>query len=174
MKPHEYITPQWLTIEGVHQYSGLSSNTIYKYLHRGHIVSAMVKLPDNRRGRRLINRTSLDAFIERFVVGTKREEDQQQRELLDLLAIAADAIAEARRIAAGVRQEKHGSFPQSFDDHFLILLEPLTCAPGLSSPCSGSTPIFFKAADAIEAGWLSSGKVCGCARLCPIHRSGWY
>ena len=111
MKPHNYITPQWLTIEGVRKYSGLSSNTIYNYLHTGHIVSAMVKLPGNRRGRRLINRASLDAFIERYIVGTKREADQQQRDLLNLLAVAADAIAESRKIAAGVRDEKGEEFP---------------------------------------------------------------
>lgn len=111
MKPHDYITPQWLTIEGVRRYTGLSSNTIYNYVHTGHIVSAMVKLPGNHRGRRLINRASLDAFIERYVVDTKREADRQQRELLDLLAIAADAIAEARRIAAGVREENDDDFP---------------------------------------------------------------
>jgi hypothetical protein len=111
MKPHEYITPQWLTIEGVRQYSGLSSNTIYKYVHSGHIVNALVKLPGNTRGRRLINRASLDAFIERYVVDTKREADQQQRALLDLLSIAADTIAEARRVAVGFRDEKDGDFP---------------------------------------------------------------
>jgi DNA polymerase III epsilon subunit-like protein len=111
MKPHDYITPQWLTIEGVRRYSGLSSNTIYNYINTGHIVSAMVKLPGNHRGRRLINRASLDAFIERYVVGTKREADQQHRALLDLLSTAADVIAEARRIAAGFREEKDEEFP---------------------------------------------------------------
>ncbi len=63
----------------------------------------MVTLPGNHRGRRLINRASLDAFIESYVVGTKREADQQQRSLLDLLATAADVIAEARRMMAGMR-----------------------------------------------------------------------
>jgi hypothetical protein len=63
----------------------------------------MVTLPGNCRGRRLINRASLDAFIESYVVGTKREADQQQRNLLNLLATAADVIAEARRMMAGMR-----------------------------------------------------------------------
>lgn len=103
MKPHDHITPQWLTIEGARRYTGLSSNTIYNYIKSGHVVSAMVKLPGNGRGRRLINRASLDAFIERYVVGTKREADLQQKNLMDLLAAAADVIAEARRILAGLR-----------------------------------------------------------------------
>ena len=111
MKPHHYITPQWLTIEGARRYSGLSDGTIYAYIRSGHVVSAMVTLPGNRRGRRLINRASLDAFIESYVVGTKREADQQQQNLLEMLAAAADAIAEARRIAAGMRGDLGNEIP---------------------------------------------------------------
>jgi excisionase family DNA binding protein len=111
MKPYKQIAPQWLTIEDATKYSGLSDGTIWTYIREGHIVSANVVLPGNRRGRRLINRASLDAFIERYVVGTKREADQQQRALLDLLSTAADAISEARRIAAGIREENEDEFP---------------------------------------------------------------
>lgn len=70
-----------------------------------------IVLPGNSRGRRLINRASLDTFIESYVVGTKREADQQQRVLLDLLSTAADAITEARRIAAGIRDENESGIP---------------------------------------------------------------
>ncbi|QTN34169.1 helix-turn-helix domain-containing protein [Akkermansiaceae bacterium] len=111
MKPYQQIAPQWLTIEGATKYSGLSDGTIWTYIREGHIVSANIVLPGNSRGRRLINRPSLDAFIERYVVGTRREADQQQRALLDLLSTAADAIAEARRITAGVRDENDDDFP---------------------------------------------------------------
>ena len=111
MKPYKQITPQWLTIEGATKYSGLSDGTIWTYIRAGHIVSSNIVLPGNRRGRRLINRASLDAFIERYVVATNREADKQQRALLDLLSTAADAIAEARRIAAGVREENESEFP---------------------------------------------------------------
>ncbi len=45
------------------------------------------------------------------MVGTKREADQQQRALLDLLSTAADAITEARRIAAGIRDENESGIP---------------------------------------------------------------
>ena len=92
-------------------YSGLSDGTIYSYIRSGHVVSAMVTLPGNRRGRRIINRASLDAFIESYVVGTKREADPQQRDLLELLATGADAIAEARRIAAGLRGDSGDQIP---------------------------------------------------------------
>ena len=110
MKPHQHITPQWLTIEGARRYSGLSDGTIYAYIRAGYVVSAMVTLPGNRRGRRLINRASLDAFIESYVLGTRRKADQPQRQLMDLLDTAADAITEARRIAAGFRDEKDEEF----------------------------------------------------------------
>jgi molybdenum-dependent DNA-binding transcriptional regulator ModE len=111
MKPYQQIAPQWLTIEGATRYSGLSDGTIWTYIREGHIVSSNIVLPGNIRGRRLINRASLDAFIERYVVGTRREADQQQRALLDLLSTAADAITEARRIAAGIRDENESGFP---------------------------------------------------------------
>ncbi len=111
MKPYQQIAPQWLTIEGATRYSGLSDGTIRTYIREGHIVSANIVLPGNRRGRRLINRPSLDAFIESYVVGTKRESDQQQRAVMELLSTAADVIAEARRIAAGVREENQTGFP---------------------------------------------------------------
>jgi hypothetical protein len=111
MKPYQQIAPQWLTIEGATRYSGLSDGTIRTYIREGHIVSANIVLPGNRRGRRLINRPRLDAFIESYVVGTKREADQQQRALLNVLSTAADAISEARRIAAGVREQNESDFP---------------------------------------------------------------
>lgn len=111
MKPQQYISPQWLTIEGACRYSGLSDGTIRNYISEGHIVSANVVLPGNSRGRRLINRPSLDAFIERYVVGTIRETNNQQQTLLTLLATASDAIAEARRVAAGISGEEGSKFP---------------------------------------------------------------
>jgi hypothetical protein len=101
MKPHQHIAPQWFTIEGACKYSGLSDGTICNYIREGYTISANVILPGNSRGRRIINRPSLDAFIERYVAGTKRETNKQQQSLLMLLKNAADAIAEARRIASG-------------------------------------------------------------------------
>ncbi len=105
MKPYLHITPQWLTIEGAIRYSGLSEGTIRTYIRDGHVVSANVVLPGNRRGRRLINRPSLDAFIERYVVGTNSEANPHHRAILDLLSAAAAAISEARRIAVGARED---------------------------------------------------------------------
>ena len=104
MKPLQHIAPQWLTIEGACRYSGLSDGTIWTYIREGHIVSANIVLPGNRRGRHLINRASFDAFIERYVVGTKSETDKQQRALLTLLATASDATPDFSRIMARLSQ----------------------------------------------------------------------
>lgn len=104
MKPAQYITPQWLTLKGACRYSGLSDGTIRTYIRGGYIASANVILPGNRRGRRLINRASLDSFIEQYVVGTRHMADKQRQALLPLLASAADAISEARSIAAEIHQ----------------------------------------------------------------------
>jgi hypothetical protein len=98
-------------MEGACRYSGLSDSTIWTYIRERHIVSANVVLPGNRRGRRLVNRQSFDAFIEQYIVGSKRETNKQQQALLTLLATAADAIAEARRVAAGICGEDGGEFP---------------------------------------------------------------
>jgi len=92
-------------MEGACKYSGLSDGTLRTYIREGYVVSAKVILPGNHRGRRLINRPSLDAFIESYVVGTKRKADQQQKSLLTLLAAASEALAEASRIAAGLRED---------------------------------------------------------------------
>jgi hypothetical protein len=115
MKPQHYIAPQWLTMEGACRYSGLSDGTIWAYIREGYIVSANVILPGNSRGRRLINRPSLDAFIESYVAGPNRHSNKQQQDLLTLLANAADAIAEARRVAAGMCGKDGAQHPSIFD-----------------------------------------------------------
>jgi hypothetical protein len=64
MNPSEPITPRWLTLKGAARYSGLSERTIVNYIKDGLIVSSNVIRPGASRGRRLVDRISLDAFIE--------------------------------------------------------------------------------------------------------------
>jgi len=111
MKPQHHITPQWLTMEGACKDSGLSDGTLRAYIRGGHVVSAMVVLPGNHRGRRLISRPSLDAFIESYVVGPKRHANQQKKSLLTLLSAAAEALTEARKIAADLQEHPDHEFP---------------------------------------------------------------
>jgi len=58
------ITPRWLTLAGAARYCGLSERTIENYIKDGLIVSANVIRPGASRGRRLVDRCSLDSFIE--------------------------------------------------------------------------------------------------------------
>ena len=62
--------PRWLTIESASSYSGFSKSTVQNYIKAGLIRSSNVVAPGNSRGRRLIDRESLDAFIE---AGVDRE-----------------------------------------------------------------------------------------------------
>lgn len=64
MQTKNSILPRWLTLEGASTYSGLTIRTLQNYITAGHIVSANVVAPGNSRGRRLLDRASLDAFIE--------------------------------------------------------------------------------------------------------------
>jgi len=45
-------------------YSGLSRSLIYCHLDVGNLISSTVKLPGRKRGRRLIQRLSLDRLID--------------------------------------------------------------------------------------------------------------
>jgi hypothetical protein len=58
------IPPRWLRIPQAIGYSGIGERTLEKLISSGQVVSAHVLLPGNTRGVRLIDRQSLDAFIE--------------------------------------------------------------------------------------------------------------
>lgn len=56
--------PAWFSVSDAVHYSGLSSALLYELIKDEIIVSSTVLRPGRRRGRRLIQRASLDAFIE--------------------------------------------------------------------------------------------------------------
>ena len=58
------IAPRWLTLEGASTYSGLTIRTLQNYIAAGHVRSSNVVAAGNTRGRRLLDRASLDDFIE--------------------------------------------------------------------------------------------------------------
>ncbi|WP_419529552.1 helix-turn-helix domain-containing protein [Haloferula sp.] len=55
---------RWLPLKKASIYSGLSARTLQNYIRKGLIKSSNVIAPGSSRGRRLIDRESLDAFIE--------------------------------------------------------------------------------------------------------------
>jgi hypothetical protein len=63
------IIPRWLTLKGAAIYSGLSEGTIRNYINANLIISHNVVMPGASRGRRLVDRESLDAFIEQCIGG---------------------------------------------------------------------------------------------------------
>lgn len=56
--------PAWFTISEASRYSGLSAALLYELIKENCIVSSTVLRPGRRRGRRLVQRESIDAFIE--------------------------------------------------------------------------------------------------------------
>lgn len=68
MEPHiitpAWITPRWFTLAQASMYSGLGTRVLQNYIREELIRSSNVCSPGTSRGRRLINRESLDAFIE--------------------------------------------------------------------------------------------------------------
>lgn len=58
------ITPRWLTYEQSAIYSGLGTRVLENHVRAGFIRSSNACAPGASRGRRLIDRLSLDLFIE--------------------------------------------------------------------------------------------------------------
>jgi len=58
------ITPRWLKLKTAEQYCGLNTRTLRRRIADKSVSSKIVKVPGTQRGVRLIDRISLDAFIE--------------------------------------------------------------------------------------------------------------
>ena len=63
-RPSEQITRRWLTYQQAEIYSGIGSRTLQNHVRAGFIRSSNACAPGSTRGRRLIDRRSLDEFIE--------------------------------------------------------------------------------------------------------------
>ena len=62
------LEPRCATLEGAAVYSGLSRRTLEEVAKNGGIRMASVRVkPGNRRGRRLVDLRSLDAWIEQWI-----------------------------------------------------------------------------------------------------------
>jgi len=59
------IAARWLSLEGASRYAGICSQTIRNWAKAGHLTLHNVS-PMGSRGRVLIDRLELDAFIEKF------------------------------------------------------------------------------------------------------------
>jgi hypothetical protein len=61
------LLPRWLRIPAAVRYSGMSRSRLYEEMARGTIRSASLKGKHQTRGSRLIDRFSLDEFIDSHV-----------------------------------------------------------------------------------------------------------
>jgi hypothetical protein len=59
-----WITPRWLTLTQASIYSGLGTRVLQNCIQAELIRSSLVCAPGSTRGRQLVDRESLDAFIE--------------------------------------------------------------------------------------------------------------
>jgi len=60
------LEPRWLKVEAAVSYTGISRAVLYRILAEGKIRSSSLRARGASRGIRLIDRASLDAFIESF------------------------------------------------------------------------------------------------------------
>jgi len=63
-KTEQHHLPAWFTVRGASNYSGFSIALIYELIADDCIISSTPLRPGRKRGRKLIQRASLDAFIE--------------------------------------------------------------------------------------------------------------
>lgn len=70
------LEPRWLKVGAAVNYSGISRAVLYRFLAEGKIRSSSLRSRGSLRGIRLIDRASLDAYIESFV--TKSAERREE------------------------------------------------------------------------------------------------
>jgi hypothetical protein len=70
------LEPRWLKVDAAVRYSGISRAALYRLLAEGKIRSSSLRSRGALRGIRLIDRASLDAYIESFA--TKAAERSEE------------------------------------------------------------------------------------------------
>lgn len=71
--------PAWFPVADAAHYSGLSRALIYEHIKDGLLISSTVKRPGRSRGRRLIQRESLDRLIEAGIGKSSRDNIRDHR-----------------------------------------------------------------------------------------------
>jgi hypothetical protein len=73
------LEPRWLKVEAAVSYSGISRTALYRILAAGNIRSSSIRCSGASRGIRLIDRASLDAYIESFAGNYVRKKAREKR-----------------------------------------------------------------------------------------------
>lgn len=96
------ISPRWLRIPGAVAYSGINRNRLFRLIREGTIRSASLKEHRGaKRGLRLIDRFSLDLYLEKL---SKPVEERLVAESNDLLA-QETLLAQQQKAVALKRQK---------------------------------------------------------------------
>lgn len=70
MQANKYVsetTRRWLSLQDSAHYAGVSKRTIELWDKAGHIIVSRVITPGNVKGRVLVDRESLDRFIQGYI-----------------------------------------------------------------------------------------------------------
>ena len=71
------LEPRWLKVDAAVRYSGISRAVLYRILAEGKIRSSSLRARGALRGIRLIDRLSLDAYIESFRIKSVEERKEE-------------------------------------------------------------------------------------------------
>jgi hypothetical protein len=110
------VPPRWLRIPEAVQYSKINRSRIFALIAEGAIVSAAVKHNKTaKRGIRLIDRLSLDQYLERLCIPQEQqlaaEASALVREQEAIKAQAAEVVKRQKQVQkdlAEVRRRRHG------------------------------------------------------------------
>jgi hypothetical protein len=75
-----FVSPEWLKVQDASAVSGLSGSEVFRACMLEDIESVHIVKPGKRKGVRLVNKASLDAYIRSFLPGGSRFQ-QTQREV---------------------------------------------------------------------------------------------
>src|SRR4029077_2606583 len=80
------LEPRWLKVDAAVSYSGISRAVLYRILAEGKMRRSSLRSPGALRGIRLIDKASLDGYIESFATSSaERREKGVAALLLELL-----------------------------------------------------------------------------------------
>jgi hypothetical protein len=110
------INPRWLRIEAAIKYCGINRNRLFKLIAEGAIKTACLKEHRGaKRGLRLVDRFSLDLFLETLTKPVEEQLVQKANELRlaeEALAKEQEVLAEKQRAIEQQLSKLRGRQPQ--------------------------------------------------------------
>jgi hypothetical protein len=76
----KFVEPEWLTLQGANSHSSISISELYRRCMTEEILSVHIVKPGKRKGVRLVNKKSLDEFIQSYLPGGSRHQGSRPKE----------------------------------------------------------------------------------------------